>query len=131
MVWWEQPEVVVSLVLSILSFLAWVYTVGFKMGRLETQVGTLWDIYVKDALSEATRLSRSNPINIHALFNENLKETIRKIGDNMKSKHKHNDLIIAIEKNLGNELMKIATEKKVPYRTLLGTALLIAEGTIK
>jgi len=131
MVWWEQPEVVVSLVLSILSFLAWVYTVGFKMGRLETQVGTLWDIYVKDALSEATRLTRSNPINIQNLFNENLKETIRKIGNNMKSKHKHNDLIITIEKTVGNELMQIATEKKVPYRTLLGTALLIAEGTIK
>jgi len=31
----EQGEVVVSLVLSIISFLAWVYTVGFKMGKLE------------------------------------------------------------------------------------------------
>jgi len=125
--------VVVSLFLSAVSFLAWIYTVGFKMGKLETQVGTLWEIYVKDALSEAARLSRGNPkgISAHELFSDNLREAIRQACNDLKNKHRHSEVLTCIEKQFGDELMKVATEKKVSYRVVLGVALLFVEGTVK
>jgi len=129
----ESPEVTLSLALSIISLLAWIYTVGFKMGRIETQVGTLWEIYVKDALSEAARLSRGNPegITAQSLFSENLREAIKQACNDLKNKHRHDELLTCIEKKFGNELMKVATDKRVSYRVVLGAALLFVEGTIK
>lgn len=125
--------IVVSLLLSAVSFLAWIYTVGFRMGKLETQVGTLWEIYVKDALSEAARLSRGNPESITALelFSENLREAIRQACNDLKNRHRHDEVLTCIEKKFGNELMKVATDKKVSYRVVLGVALLFVEGTVK
>jgi len=130
----EQPEVAVavSLILSVISFLAWIYMVGVKWGTLDTKVSLLWEIYVKDALSETTRLQRGNPkpINVHEVFSEGVIEEIRKVGENNKN-HKHEALLISIEKKLGDELMRIATEKKLSYRVILGFAVLLAEGSLK
>ena len=130
----QETGLIVSLIMSAISFLAWIYTVGFKMGSLETKVSTMWDIYVKDALSEArTRSGNPEPFNLHEYFSEALIDNIKRIGALTKhgSKHKHDEFVIQLEKNFGDDLMKIATEKKLPYRVLIGTALLIAEGTIK
>jgi len=125
----EQLEVFVSLVLSIISFLAWIYTVGFKMGTMQTQLNTLWEVYVKDALSEARRgIKQGNPkpLEITQLFNEEIQENIRRI--NSEPKLKRAELLIRIEKTVGDELIKISIDQKIPYRTILGVALLIAEG---
>lgn len=130
----QETGLIVSLIMSAISFLAWVYTVGFKMGALDTKVSTLWEVYVKDALSEArTRSGNPEPLNIQEYFSETLIDNIKRIGALTKhgSKHKHDEFVIQLEKNFGDDLMKIATEKKLPYRVLIGTALLIAEGTIK
>lgn len=131
----QETGLIVSLIMSTISFLSWVYTVGFKMGALDTKVATLWEVYVKDALSEVARMRSGNPepFNIKEYFSETLIDNIKRIGALTKygSKHKHDELVIQLEKNFGDDFMKIATEKKMPYRVLIGTALLIAEGTVK
>jgi len=129
----EQVGLVASLIMSAVSFLAWIYTMGFKMGALDTKVTTLWEIYVKDALSEAARLSRGNPerVTAHELFSENLREEIRQACNDLKNRHRHDEVLTCLEKKFGDELMKVATDKKVSYRVVLGVALLFVEGTIK
>jgi hypothetical protein len=104
------------------------YTVGYKMGAMQTKVECLWEIYVKDALSEARR-PHGNPkfINVNKLFTGNLRLTLEKLLCEGGKVSSDSDIIIHIEKSFGKELSQIAEENQLPYRVILGTALLIAK----
>jgi hypothetical protein len=125
-----MSEVVVygSLAASVASLIGMLYMAGYKMGAMQTKVDCLWQIYVKDALSEARR-PHGNPklIDVNKLFPPNLKLTIEKIFCERNKPTSDPDLAIQIEKTLGKELGQIAEENKLPYRVILGTALLIAK----
>jgi len=128
----EQAGIAASLIMSLVSLLGWAYTLGVKLGSIETKVTTMWEIYVKDALSEArkgVKHGNPKPLEIRELFNDEIQQAIRKL--NCEPKLKQHELLIKIEKTVGNQLMKISTERNIPYRTILGAALLVAEGTIK
>jgi hypothetical protein len=99
---------------------------------MDTKVNTLWDIYVKDALSEA-RHPHDNPkhIDVNALFSTPLKHQLEKLGlCTTGSKNvADSDLVVKIEKQFGEELEKIAAKNSLPYRLILGTALLMVKDT--
>jgi len=118
----------VSLAVSVATFLGWLYMWGYKMGAMNTKVDTLWQVYVKDALSE-TRRPHGNPKPFtDNLFTANMKVTIEKIGFCDIGKTIDDvDVVLKLEKKLGPELQKIAEENKLPYRVVLGTALLITK----
>ena len=118
-----------TLAVSVASLLAWLYTAAFKLGALSTKVDTLWEIYVKDALSEARR-SHGNPkpIEIQKLFPPTARIQIEKLTLCTTAKPKTDtQLLLKLQKDFGNELTKISEENKLPYRAVLGTALLIAK----
>jgi len=128
----SEVAVYISLATSVASLFAWLYTLGFKIGAMDTKVNTLWEIYVKDALSEARR-PHGNPklIEVSKLFTSTLKLQIGKIAlcNSPRKSPSDSDLVVKIEKQLGRELERIASENKLPYRIVIGTALLMAKDT--
>ena len=96
---------------------------------MQTKLDCLWQIYVKDALSE-TRRKHGNPkpIDLKGIFKQPVKLQIAKAC--LCNRHRtptDADLVLKIERDVGQDLAKIAEENNLPYRVVLGTALLIAK----
>lgn len=124
-----ELESLVAIGVSVVSLAVTLYGVGYKMGRNDTKIDALWEIFMKNAVHFTTRdgaVQHHSPLEVDEakvkeLLSEDLVSRIRKFNGAKSPKDKVYHWAM-VEKTFGPELEKIGYEKNVPYRTLITVA---------
>ena len=119
----------IALALSVLSIIGTIYGVGYKMGRVELKVDTMWDFMMRRATSEAV-MSGVATIKSPAVVNEEAKRwmapligPIREFYAKLGRRMTDNELAMEIERRFGDRILQ---EVCIPHKLHMGACLLIA-----
>src|SRR5437899_2808721 len=83
----------IAIFVAIVNFALLLYTAGFRVGRLELQVNTMWDFLVKGAMTEARQrgvLQTSSPEHLNPQVEAQFVKT--GLGDEIKKFYDQNGM---------------------------------------
>jgi hypothetical protein len=126
--------IVASMILSSISILSVVYIGGWRLGRLELQVATMWEFTLRRAHVEVVDSgfgTRNSPLRLNesaTVLMSKMETELRALYAEMKKPVLDQDLALAIERQFGERIMD---EVCIPNKLRLGACLIMAIGAAK